>query len=76
MFDNLMDVMPPCSLDNELQHYLATDIEDVKDRLMWWHERYASFPQLSHTAHDYLSIPGKYFVFLQLSDVLKPLSCS
>jgi len=71
MFDNLMDAMPPCSSDDELQRYLATDVEDVKDGLMWWHERCASFPRLSHMARDYLSIPGKYFVFLQLSYVLK-----
>jgi len=66
-----MDVTPPCSLDDELQCYLATDVEDVKDRLMWWHERRTLFPRLSHMAHDYLSIPDEYFVFLQLSYVLK-----
>ena len=79
MFDNLMDVTPPSSLDDELQRYLATDVEDMKDRLMWWHERRALFPRLSHMARDYLSIPGKhfvFFVFLPLYYMLKPSSRS
>jgi hypothetical protein len=44
MFYKLINIAPPSSSDDELQSYLATDIEDVKDRLMWWHERRALFP--------------------------------
>jgi len=44
MFNNLMDVTPTFSSHDELQHFLATDIEDMKDALMWWHERHALFP--------------------------------
>jgi hypothetical protein len=38
MFDKLMDVAPTPSSDDELQRYLALDVEDVKDMLMWWYE--------------------------------------
>jgi hypothetical protein len=62
-----MDIAPTPSSDDELQCYLAADVEDVKDGLMWWHERHAMFPQLSRMARDYLSIPGEYIVFLHLS---------
>jgi hypothetical protein len=59
-FDNLLDVVTSSQDDhNELNCYLATDVEDVKDGLMWWHERHATFPHLSHMAWDYLSIPDK-----------------
>jgi hypothetical protein len=59
-FDNLLDVMTSSQDDhNELNRYLATDVEDVKDGLMWWYERRATFPRLSHMAQDYLSISGK-----------------
>ena len=44
---------------DELECYLATAVEDVKDALKWWFDRRASFPRLSHMARDYLSIPGK-----------------
>ena len=63
MFDRMMDVAPPSTTDDELQHYLAADVEDVKDGLLWWHERRAIFPQLSCMARDYLSIPGEPFFF-------------
>lgn len=57
-----MDIAPTPSntSSDELQHYLATDIEDVKDPLMWWYEKRATFPCLSRMARDYLSIPGEY----------------
>ncbi len=58
-----MDIAPPPSSSDELQRYLTADIEDVKDALMWWHERCQIFPWLSHMACDYLSIPGEYLVF-------------
>jgi hypothetical protein len=59
IFDNLMDITSTPSSDDELQRYLAADVEDVKDGLMWWHERRSIFPRLSRMARDYLSIPGE-----------------
>jgi hypothetical protein len=59
IFDNLPDLAPALSdLLDELDRYLATDVEDIRDALMWWYERRATFPRLSRMAHDYLSIPG------------------
>lgn len=46
-------------MQNELDAYLATDIEDVDNTLLWWHERCYTFPHLSCMALDYLTIPGK-----------------
>jgi hypothetical protein len=59
-FDNLLDTAPP-SPDNrdELDRYLAMDVEDVKDGVMWWYEKRSTFSRLSCMARDYLSIPGK-----------------
>ena len=59
----MMNIAPPSSMDDELQHYLAADIEDVTDGLIWWYERHAIFPWLSCMAWNYLSIPGKFFFF-------------
>ena len=44
---------------DELDAYLAGDIEDVTDALEWWIENRARLPRLSRMAIDYLSIPGK-----------------
>ena len=76
MFDSIFDTVPSTSMSDELQHYLAADVEDVKDRLKWWHERRRIFPELSRMARDYLSIPGEYLVFLHLSYLLRLLSRS
>jgi hypothetical protein len=59
-FNNILDITPPL-LDNhdELNCYLATNVENMKDGLMWWHERCTTFPHLLCMARDYLSIPGK-----------------
>lgn len=60
IFDNLPDLAPTSNdLRDELDRYLATDTEDVKDGLLWWHKRRATFPGLSRMARVYLSIPGK-----------------
>jgi hypothetical protein len=60
IFDNLPDLAPMSSeLYNELDRYMAADIEDVQDPLLWWCERRRAFPYLSIMARDYLSIPGK-----------------
>jgi len=61
MFDNLLNTAPTSSYEcDELECYLATDVEDVKDGLAWWYERHAMFPHLSCMAQDYLSIPGEF----------------
>ena len=67
MFDNPLDAVPP-SPDNcsKLDYYLAMDMEDVKDGIMWWHERHTTFSHLSCMAQDYLSISGKFHMFVQL----------
>jgi hypothetical protein len=60
IFDDLPDLAPaPSSARDELDCYLAADVEDIKDGLAWWSERSETFLCLSHMAHDYLSIPGK-----------------
>jgi hypothetical protein len=74
MFNDLMDSTLTHSSDDELQHYLSTDAEDVKDDLMWWHERRATFLCLSHMAHDYLAIPGELLTFLRLYEVAEVLN--
>jgi hypothetical protein len=40
IFDDLPD-LAPTSADyrDELERYLATDVENVKDALLWWYER-------------------------------------
>lgn len=42
--------------------YLRTDVEDVEDVLLWWYEHRSMYPQLSHMAMDYLTIPGKSII--------------
>ena len=61
MYDNLPD-LATVSLDHhdELEHYLSMDPEDVRDGILWWHDRCATFPHLSCMALNYLSIPGKW----------------
>jgi hypothetical protein len=68
-FFNKLDVVSP-SADNcdKLNHYLAMDMEDMKDGLMWWYERYATFSCLSHMAQDYLSISDKCAIISVIFD--------
>ena len=60
IFDDLPD-LAPTSADyrDELDHYLATEVENVKDALSWWYQRRDKFPRLSRMARNYLSIPGE-----------------
>ena len=62
VFDNLASLnAPTCAeLRDEYDRYLSTDPEVVDDILLWWSERHAMYPRLSHMALDYLTIPGKY----------------
>lgn len=48
---------------DELDTYLASDVEDVEDALKWWYEHRSNYPHLTHMALDYLTIPSKV-VFL------------
>ena len=60
IFDNLPELAPVLpELSDELDQYLSTNMEDVKDGLSWWYERHVTFPCLSRMPWDYLSIPGK-----------------
>ena len=61
VFDNLPCLAKPKPklAHDELDAYLATNIEDVTDALEWWIKNCATFPRLSCMAIDYLSIPGK-----------------
>jgi hypothetical protein len=60
MFDDLPTLAAPKATDlrDELDRFLSTDPEYVKDVLMWWFERQHIYPRLSRMALDYLSIPG------------------
>jgi hypothetical protein len=60
IFDDLPDLTPaPSNAHDKLTHYLAADVEIVKDGLAWWNKRSDTFPCLSHMACNYLSIPSK-----------------
>jgi hypothetical protein len=62
MFDDLpaLTAPKPADLQDELDQFLGTDPEHIKDVLAWWYERRHIYPQLSRMAMDYLSIPGAY----------------
>jgi hypothetical protein len=64
MFDDLPTVAAPRDTDlrDELDRFLSTDPEHVKNVLAWWFERQHIYPQLSRMALDYLSIPGVCYV--------------
>ena len=61
IFNNLPALAPPKAADLglEVDRYLSLDVEHVTDPLAWWHARRTMYPQLSHMALNYLSIPGK-----------------
>jgi hypothetical protein len=61
MFDELEALAAPKASDlrSEIDRYLSTDVEDVRDAVMWWTERKSMFPILSRMALDYLTIPGE-----------------
>jgi hypothetical protein len=48
---------------DEVSRYLSTDPEQVRDVLLWWHERKSVYPCLSRMALDYLSIPGELLTY-------------
>jgi hypothetical protein len=63
MFDDLpaLAAPKPADLYDELDQFLSTDPEYVKDVLAWWFERWHIYPWLFRMAMDYLSIPGMYY---------------
>jgi hypothetical protein len=74
-FDSVLDVTTSSLGDSdELNCYLAMEVEEVKDALMWWHERCATFPCLSHMAQNYLSILGKCAIISVISADILSLS--
>jgi hypothetical protein len=60
MFDSIpaLAAPRPSEFRNELDRFLSTDVEDVRDPLQWWYDGCQSLPKLSRNARDYLSIPG------------------
>jgi len=38
IFDNLPDLVAASDIHDELGIYLATNVENVKEALMWWFE--------------------------------------
>ena len=52
------------ALKSELDQYLNTDPETVKDPLLWWVKKKAVYPCLLCMACNYLSILGKYYFIL------------
>jgi len=58
-FSNI-SVGKKASLCNALNQYLWLTVENVKDTLTRWFDNHIAYPNLSHMALDYLSIPGEY----------------
>jgi hypothetical protein len=61
MFDDLeaLSAPKPSDLHGEIDQYLATNIKDVCDAIMWWTERKSMYLALSQIALDHLTIPGE-----------------
>jgi len=67
IFNGILSIAPTSShMLDELQHYLALDVEDVTDALKWWYERRGLFPCLSRMARDYLSIPSEQCLLISV----------
>jgi hypothetical protein len=56
-------------LHDELDHYLSTDPEHVRDAIAWWYEKRLVYPRLHRMALDYLTIPGKFIYFSSSSQI-------
>ena len=66
IFDDLPALSAPSKSDlrDELDHYLSTDPDHVTDTISWWYEKRFVYPRLHRMALDYLTIPGRLFIFL------------
>ncbi|KAF4622367.1 hypothetical protein D9613_009167 [Agrocybe pediades] len=73
IFYNLPSLAPPTAseLCDKLDQYLSTDPKNVKDALLWWHEKRHTFPKLSCMALDYLLVSGVWSLqgYVRDSDV-------
>ena len=58
-FSNI-SVGKKASHHNKLNQYLGLTVENVKDPSKLWLDNCMDYPNLSHMALDYLSIPGEY----------------
>jgi hypothetical protein len=60
IFDNPPTFAPlrGSALTDEIQLYLTTDCENVKNPIQWWYEKRKAYPRLHRMALDFLSIPG------------------
>ena len=48
----------------ELDHYLRSPrIKGIKEPLQWWFDNRGTYPRLSRMARDFLTIPGKVFLY-------------
>jgi hypothetical protein len=75
IFNHLPDLAPmSLELCDKFDHYIAADIEDVKDPPTWWRELCKTFPHPSLMAHDYLAILGKSTNFSSLNLYLQSSS--
>ena len=70
VFDNIFDSLSVLSalkkavLTDELTQYLTTPTEAAPDPLLWWIEKQAVYPCLSHMTRDNLSIPGMQLIII------------
>lgn len=55
------------ALDDEITRYLSAPLEHTLDPLLWWTEKKTVYPRLSRMALDYLSIPGRLIVSIDIS---------
>ena len=66
IFDDLPALSAPSKSDlhDELDRYLSNNPEHVTDAIAWWFEKCHVYPRLHRMALDYLTIPGRFFIFL------------
>ena len=57
-FGNISMTKQVGSRSSELREYLRKPVENVKEPMKWWVANHHVYPNLSHMALDYLSIPG------------------
>ncbi|KIM55495.1 hypothetical protein SCLCIDRAFT_98428, partial [Scleroderma citrinum Foug A] len=70
IFDSLPSLAKKALPKDELDRYLAADIESITNALKWWYDHQTTYPCLSRMAMDYLIIPATSV------DVERLFSCS
>jgi hypothetical protein len=63
-FANISVTKQVTSRTSELDDYLRKPVENIKDPLKWWFANCHIYPNLYCMALEYLSIPGKVFIFI------------